>query len=319
MQKRSLNPKINKMRFSSCKPTAMLADFVDNFWLCEDYQANRENERILPTGTIELVINLRDNELRFYDAEQPNRCSRFSGAIVSGAHGKGFICDNDEETFIMGVHFKPGGAFPFLGVPGDELADTHVDLETLWGSSAVRLRERLCEASTAAERFCLLQESLISHLFRPMEQHYAVSTAFECFGQQIDATVRDIARNVGLSQRRFIQVFKAEVGVTPKLFSRLRRFQRARAIIHRQEKAVDWTYIAMECGYFDQSHLIREFLEFSSLSPAGYLRQYNRFLDQHIEIKRYHFPLFSKLGQFYPIQHISSDDIISLGGNYVRK
>jgi AraC-like DNA-binding protein len=319
LPKRFLNSKINKMRFSSRKPTAMLSGFVNNFWLCEDYQANRVNERILPTGTIELVINLRENELRFFDSEQPNRCSRFSGAIVSGAHGKGFICDNDEVTFIMGVHFKPGGAFPFLGVPGDELADTHVDLETLWGSSAIRLRERLCEASTAAERFCLLEESLISHLFRPMAQHYAVSTALESFGRQIDATVRDMARNVGLSQRRFIQVFKAEVGVTPKLFSRVQRFQRARAIIHRLEKAADWSGIAMECGYFDQSHLIREFLEFSGLSPAAYLRQYNQFLDQHVHIKRYHLPLFSKIGQFYPIQQISCDDIISLGGNYVRK
>jgi AraC-like DNA-binding protein len=319
LQKRSLNPKINKMRFSSCKPTAMLSDFVDNFWICEDYQANHVNERILPTGTIELVINLHDNELRFYDSEQPNRCSRFSGAIVSGAHGKGFICDNDEETFIMGVHFKPGGAFPFLGVPGDELADTHIDLEALWGSSATRLRERLCEASTVAERFSLLEESLISHLFRPMEHHYAVSTALACFGRQIDATVRGIARDIGLSQRRFIQVFKAEVGVTPKLFSRVQRFQRARAIIHRQAEAADWTGIAMECGYFDQSHLIREFQEFSNLSPADYLRQYQRVLDRHIHIKRYHLPMFSKLGQFYPIQQISCDDIISLGGNYVRK
>src|SRR5215208_5505818 len=190
------------MRFNSRKPAVFLSDFVDNFWLYEGYEGEHANERILPTGTIELVINLRENELRIYDAEQPNRGSRFSGAIVSGAYGKGFITDTEEEAFIMGVHFKPGGAFPFLGPPADDLADTHVDLETLWGSSATGLRERLCGASTAAERFCLLQESLIRHLFRPMEHHYAVSTALEVFGQQIDLTVRDMARNVGLSQRR---------------------------------------------------------------------------------------------------------------------
>jgi AraC-like DNA-binding protein len=307
------------MRFSSCKPTVLLADFVDNFWLYEGYEAEHADERILPTGTIELVINLRENELRIYDAEPPNHCSRFSGAIVSGAYGKGFISDSEEEAFIIGAHFKPGGAFPFLGVPADELADTHVDLEMLWGSSAVLFRERLCEASTAAERFHLLEDTLIGHLFCPMEHHYAVSTALESFGRQIDVTVRDIARNVGLSQRRFIQVFKEEVGATPKLFSRVQRFQRARAIIHRQVEAADWTGIAVECGYFDQSHLIREFQEFSGLSPAAYVRQYNRFLDEHLHIKRYHLPLFSKLGQFYPIQQVSREDIISLGGNYVGK
>lgn len=307
------------MRFSSCKPNALLSNFVDNFWLYEGYEAEHSNERILPTGTIELVINLRENELRIHDAEQPNRCSRFSGSVVSGAYGKGFISDSEEEAFIIGIHFKPGGAFPFLGVPADELADTHVDLEMLWGASAVRLRERLCEASTAAERFHFLQETLVSHLFRPMEHHYAVSTALEVFRRRVGVTVRDIARNVGLSERRFIQVFKAEVGATPKLFSRVQRFQRARAMIHRHENVADWAGIAMECGYFDQSHLIRDFQEFSGFSPAAYLRQYNRFLDRHLHIKRYHLPLFSKLGQFYPIQSVSGDDIISLGGDYVRK
>lgn len=307
------------MRFSSVKPTELLADFVDNLWLYEGYQAEHVNERILPTGTMELVINLRENELRIYDAEQPNLSTRFSGAVVSGAYWKGFVSDTAEEAFIMGIHFKPGGAFPFLGVPADEFADMHVDLETLWGASAMLLREQLCEASTAAERFQLLEKALISHLFRPMEHHYAVSTAIELFGRQIAVTVRDAARNVGLSERRFIQIFKAEIGVTPKLFSRVQRFQRARAMIHRQEKTADWADISMECGYFDQSHLIREFLEFSGLSPAAYLRQYNHFIDQHMHVKRYHLPLFSKIGQFYPIQQISGDEIISLGGNYVQK
>jgi hypothetical protein len=88
--------------------------------------------------------------------------------VVSGAYWKGFVSDTEEEAFIMGIHFKPGGAFPFLGVPADKLADMHIDLEMLWGRAAIRLRERLCEASTAAERFHLLEETLIDHLFRPL-------------------------------------------------------------------------------------------------------------------------------------------------------
>jgi AraC-like DNA-binding protein len=311
---------MNKMRFSSYKPTAILSGFVDNFWLYEGYEAEHLNERILPTGTFELVINLRENELRIYSAEeQPSGCDCFSGAVVSGAYGKGFVSDSEEEAFIIGVHFKPGGAAPFLGVPAGELADAHVNLESLWGQSANRLREHLCDAATSAERFSLLEEGLKNHLLGPLEHHYAVSTALEAFRRDATTAVREIARDVGLSQRRFIEVFKKEVGMTPKLFSRVQRFQQARAIIHRQEEAADWAAIAIECGYFDQSHLIREFLEFSGTSPAAYLRQYNRLLDQHIHIKRYHLPLFSKLGQFYPIQQISCDDIISLGGDYVRK
>lgn len=137
--------------FNFYKPKPPLSKFVDNFWLYDAYEAEHKAGRILPTGTLELVINLRQDELRFYNANRPENCSRFSGALVSGAHGRGF--SPAEETFIIGVHFKPGGAFPFLGLPAGHLADTHVDHDTLWGPSAGRLRERLCEARASAERF----------------------------------------------------------------------------------------------------------------------------------------------------------------------
>lgn len=264
--------------FNFYKPKPPLSKFVDNFWLYEGHEAGHKTERILPTGTLELVINLRQNELRMYDAERLENCSRFSGALVSGAHGRGFA--PAEETFIIGVHFKPGGAFPFLGLPAGDLADTHVDLETLWGPSSDRLRERLCEARTSAERFHLLQEALLSRLCHGVEQHYVVSAALEMFGKnQAGPTVREAAKYLGLSQRRFIQVFKAEVGMTPKLFSRIQRFQQTRTFI-QQNPSPNWTALALDFGYFDQSHLIREFIEFSGLSPTDYLNRHN------IHIKR---------------------------------
>jgi AraC-like DNA-binding protein len=268
-----------------------LIDFVDNFWLYDGYTQPHFKERILPSGTIELVISLRDDELRIYEAAQPERCNRFSGALVSGAYGGFFVIDTAEEVSIMGVHFKPGGAFPFLGLPAGELADTHVNLETLWGRSAVELRERLCGAATPLERFRLLEDALLAHLFRPLEHHYAVPTALDAFGQpDAHATVRGVARHIGLSQRRFIQVFTEEIGLTPKLFSRVQRFQRTIALV-RQATTPDWARLAVDCGYFDQSHLIRDFLMFSGFSPADYLRQQNDLRQQGVHIKRNHFPL----------------------------
>jgi len=281
-------------------PVSPLLDFVDDFWLYDGYTQPHFKERILPSGTIELVINLRDDELRIYDAAQPERYNRFSGALVSGAYGGFFVIDTAEEVSIMGVHFKPGGAFPFLGLPAGELADAHVNLETLWGRSAVELRERLCDAATPMERFRLLEEALLAHLFRPLEHHYAVPTALDAFVQtEARATVRDIARDIGLSQRRFIQVFTEEIGLTPKLFSRVKRFQRTMAIV-RQATALDWARLAVDCGYFDQSHLIRDFLMLSGFSPSDYLRRQN-YLRQHgVHIKRNHLPL-ADYGQLFPI------------------
>jgi AraC-like DNA-binding protein len=267
--------------FEFYKPKPPLSRFVDSFWLYEGYEPEQKAERILPTGTLELAINLRQNELRFYDAEHPENCSRLSGAIVSGASGRGFT--PAAEAFIIGVHFKPGGAFPFLGLPASDLADTHVDLETLWGPAAGRLRERLCEARTSAERFQLLQQSLLSRLCPSVEPHHAVSAALEMFGKNhAGPGVREAAKHLGLSQRRFIEVFKAEVGMTPKLFSRIQRFQQTRNFI-QHNPSINWADLAVDRGYFDQSHLIREFLEFSGFSPTDYINRHKPLIEPLIE------------------------------------
>ena len=262
--------------FKFYKPKPPLSNFVDSFWLYEGRGATQQTERILPTGTLELAINLRQNELRFYDPEPPYNRFLLSGAVVSGAHGSGFVPESPEEVSIIGVHFKPGGAFPFLGLPASDLADTHADLEALWGAPASRLRERLREAGTAAQRFQLLQETLLGRLCDGVEKHYAVSTALEMFEKNhTRPTVREAAKYLGLSQRRFIQIFKGEVGLTPKLFSRIQRFQQTRTFI-QQHPVPDWTTLALDFGYFDQSHFIREFVEFSGLSPTDYLNRRKR-------------------------------------------
>jgi AraC-like DNA-binding protein len=267
--------------FNFYKPKPPLSEFVDNFWLYEGTATEYQGERILPTGTLELAINLRRNELRFYDGERRENCYRFSGAIVSGAHGSGIV--PAAEAFMIGVHFIPGGAFPFLGLPAGDLADTHVDLETLWGASAGRLRERLSEAGTSAERFHLLERALLGRLCDRVEKHYAVSAALEMFGKnQAGPIVREAAKYLGLSQRRFIEVFKAEVGMTPKLFSRIQRFHQTRNFI-QQNSSPNWADLALDLGYFDQSHLIREFLEFSGLTPTEYLNRHKTFVEQHQE------------------------------------
>jgi AraC-like DNA-binding protein len=273
-------PKIETI-FDLYKPKPPLSKFVDTFWLHEGREGEHKSERIFPTGTLELAINLRQNELRFYDTDN---CSRFSGAIISGAHSRSLA--PVPEASVIGVHFKPGGAFPFLGLSAADLADTHVDLETLWGLSARRLRERLCEKRTAAERFQLLEETLLSRLGHGVKQHYAVSSTLEMFGRnQLGATVREAAKYVGLSQRRLIQVFKAEVGMTPKLFSRVQRFQQTGNFV-QHNPSPNWATLALDLGYFDQSHLIREFLEFSGLSPTNYVNRNKRFIETNLRFKR---------------------------------
>ncbi len=260
------------MHFSSRAPIPPLDTCVERLWLLSDAPAHSK-ERIAPSGTIDMVINLHDNDLRIYDPAKPERCKRFSGAVVSGTHSGPYVIDPRELVSVIGVRFRPGGAFPFLGTPASELADTHVDLEALWGTSATELRERLCAAKTPAERFNLLEKTLVAHLFRPLQRHYAVRFALDTFGRADSGlAIREVAREAGLSQRRFIQLFAREVGMSPKLFCRVRRFRQALETV-RQTAVPNWAQVAVDCGYYDQAHLINDFRSFSNLSPTEYVRQ----------------------------------------------
>ena len=279
------------MQFRSYKPSSPLSDFIENFWLYDGYESPHVQERIFPSGTFELVFNLRDDELRIYRAASPDRCERFSGAIVSGPYNGFFVTDRKEESCVMGAHFRPGGAFPFLRLAADELADTHVDLEMIWGREAAEIRERLSRLKSAKLRFQLLETALLSRLFRPLEHHPAVSLALDGFRRDNSrGVVRRLAREAGLSDRRFIDVFRFESGRNPKLFHRIERFQSILRLT-RGAIAPAWSQVALEHGYFDQSHLIRDFLAFSGLSPTDYLRRIRDLRSQGSHVKFNHLPL----------------------------
>jgi AraC-like DNA-binding protein len=256
---------------SRYKPHPALSGFVEDLWLYDGYVSAHDRERILPSGTFELVLNLRENELRIYGAAEAERCRRFSGAVISGPYAGYFCSDAAEEVSIMGVHFRPGGAFPFLGFPAGELSNAHIDLAEIWKGHAEDLRAQLVEAACPIERFRLLERNLFEHLVQPLEHHPAVSIALDAHSRRGASTrTRELARACGLSERRFIDVFRLEVGMTPKLFDRVRRFHRTLGKLGACQ-GVDWAALAAANGYFDQSHLIHDFREFTGICPMDYV------------------------------------------------
>jgi AraC-like DNA-binding protein len=252
------------MQYRMYRPGPSFADFVEYLWALRDTPAH-STERIVPSGTLELVVNVHEDTLRIYDPETRG-WRRYSGAAVSGAYRRFFVIDVRDHASIVGVHFRPGGAWAFLGVPPGELADRHVDLGMLWGRSALELREQLCAAPTPAERFALLERALHSRLVDCRLGHPAVPFALGQLARP-GVTVGEVAEDVQLSRRRFIEVFTAEVGMTPKRLSRVLRFQRANAVARRAD-APDWGRLACDCGYFDQAHLIHDVSEFTGTSPT---------------------------------------------------
>lgn len=250
------------------RPGPLLGAFVDCLWL-QTGAPRHARERIVPSGTVELVFNLHADEFRIYEPLTGTE-RRFRGAIASGCYSKAFEFDTRAHVLAIGVHFKPGGAASVLGAPPGELADAHVSLDDLWGQGVSELRERLCAAADSGQRFDFLEAALIERIRGRGPRRPAVGAGLAEL-EQAGVEVASVAEMCGLSRRRFIEVFTEDVGMTPKRYARVRRFQRALALASRSPSPA-WARLALETGYFDQAHLCRDWAAFTGMSPSEYLK-----------------------------------------------
>lgn len=254
-------------------PQPPLSNFIACLWFQEDYLPPHSRERVLPDGSVEIVINLREDRLAIAGANGKSSFEQGCGSLVYGPRTEIFLIDTTAATSILGVHFKSGGAFPFFRIPADEIHNCIFPLNLFWGSQTEDLRDRLMNTQSVIEKFYLFEAFLKTQLIRHPSRHPAVDYAL-CRLQSPLSTgkIADIVEQCGVSSRRLSQVFREQVGMTPKAFYRLQRFQIALQIINRGED-ISWIDIALSCGYFDQSHFVHDFKVFSGLTPVEYQLQ----------------------------------------------
>jgi AraC-like DNA-binding protein len=251
-------------------PRPPLSAFIESIWLYENEPRPHALERILPTGAAQLIVNLKEDQTRIYYPELGNRCDTTSGTVLAGVQSRYSVIDTAEQEYVLGVAFKPGGTTPFMPVPTHETRDAEIPLDLLWGVRRTStLRERLLEARDPDAKLDVMEDAL-AEMWRPPGLHPCVLFALDAFGRHPHAmSIKAVTDAIGLSAKRFIERFKTEVGLTPKRYCRIMRFQRAVGRAHKGEH-VDWSQVALDCGYYDQAHFIHDFRSFAGLTPTGY-------------------------------------------------
>ncbi|MGH8791959.1 MAG: helix-turn-helix domain-containing protein [Stackebrandtia sp.] len=241
-----------------------LRPFVEHLWYFES-TASPGRERVFPSGAAQLLVNLDFDELRSYDPRDGGVAQRSSGAALQGASSRPHVIDAGDLRSIAGVAFRPGGTVPFFDEPADAVRDELADLSTLWGRGGAVLPERLTEAPDPHDRIRLLEQALLERLRRPASPATRVALAALDRG----TPVAEVADRLGATPRRFAERFAADVGLTPKRFARVRRFQRLLADVVAREPE-DWARLAAEHGYYDQAHMIHDFQAFTGITPTRY-------------------------------------------------
>lgn len=171
---------------------------------------------------------------------------------------------------VIGFNFAPGKAHPFFESSLEQFSDRIVTLEEAWGAEGRELAERLEAAATPRQVKALVDAAFLRRLGRfkgfPDALPEPVQTALDSKG---GTSVGELAAQAGVSERHLKRLFDQWVGLSPKLFSRITRFQ---ALCDGLTPASepDWAELAFDHGYFDQSHLIRDFTEFAGVSPTAF-------------------------------------------------
>jgi AraC-like DNA-binding protein len=173
---------------------------------------------------------------------------------------------------MMGVHFKTGGAAPFFGFPISELTTQVIELDLIWKRDILALRDRLLETESIDLKFDLLESFLTERAQTRPVPDGSVIAALDAFRTWPVISMRGLAAQLGLSQKRLIAEFDNQVGFTPKMASRVIRFQKVLRKAHAQGEC-EWAELAVDCGYYDQAHLIHEFQQFARMTPSTYVKR----------------------------------------------
>jgi AraC-like DNA-binding protein len=227
-------------------------------------------ERVLPDGAVRLVFNLGDAPSAGEGAGQP--------VEAIGASAAPALVRLRGTVEGLSVTLRPGAAAALLGMPACEIAGTAVHLDQLWRGQGAELRECIATAPDDASRVEVLRAALERRLAQGdaasrRAAHAAAIRAAQLIAESAGRrSLRDVAAAVGIGERRLQQLFQQQVGLSPRAWSRLARLHAClRAMRQPRARMPGWAELALEGGFYDQSHLVNEFKALCGLTPTEFL------------------------------------------------
>jgi AraC-like DNA-binding protein len=248
------------------RPATPIGQFVECFWWSKRSEPQTYCEHILPSGRAQLVFALHDDPI-VYRASGSSDWVAWTGSVVHGPQWRHYIAGPKPCGAVMGVSFRPGCAGAVLGVVMSELANQHVSLGALWGKRGEELQERLRAAIDPQAAFRILETHLNARIQTPLLVHPAVARALA--SSRLSPRISAIQHEAGCSPRHFIALFNSSVGVTPKHYYRIQRFNMVTQRLASNANIM-LADLAVSVGYSDQAHLTREFREFAGVPPTHY-------------------------------------------------
>ena len=261
------------MRYHEYQPPSELSPWIKLYWVFESRSNASVPETIVADGFPELIIHFRSP---FSELDCVGQPQTQSVAVACGQLTKPLVLHSALDAGMIGIRFQPSGMAPFLSTSMQSLTDARVPAEDLFGD-VDRLIDEVVKSTSDVQRIAACNRFLIRGL-RSERDHPWMRRALDVIQlKHGQITVESLATLVGRSRRSLELTFQREVGATPKMYCRITRFRHILEAVSEADPSMNWVQFALESGYFDQSHLIRDFQRFAGNSPKSFLKRQSAF------------------------------------------
>ncbi len=256
------------MKVWNLKPNTCLRQYISRYWLWEDEQ---DLPKLLPGTGTELMFHYHQPPVLLTPTDEnllPN-CH-----IISPRYGFYPLRPTNRVGFIA-VRFRAGAFRHFCNEASNDLIDSFIDIKNLWGGKGYEFEQLIIGARTLEERIRIIESFLMEFLEKYHRSEQWVDMAVKNVLYQYNTIkLKDISRDLFISDRQFQRKLKESVGVSPKTFQRIARFESVvkNLLLHKNKHYLD---LALANGYYDQSHFIKEFRNNVGEYPSAFLQDEN--------------------------------------------
>lgn len=257
----NLNPK-------TYEPNIELTEFVKRYWTLDGEKENTPlKNTIVPDGTMKLIFHYGDT---YKHHSQNGKITILPKCFLIGQLTKPYVIEPVGVTGSFVVQFKPNGFLPFTTIPIREMENTAVPVDKLFGEEGVKLSNQILNANSTSERIQIIEFFLFKKLANRKNIDNVVKSTIETiFNTNGQCSVNEYSKNNNINRRQLARKFSSIIGLSPKQLAKTIRIQTALKVLLNEEIS-SLTDLAYENEYFDQAHFIKEFKEFTGLTPKEF-------------------------------------------------
>mgnify|MGYP002777099159 CR=1 FL=1 len=250
------------------EPSDELKEFVMCYWNLEgDKESTPVKNTIVPDGTMKLIFHYEDT---YKHHPRNGESIVLPKCFLIGQLTQPYVVEPLGVTGSFVVRFHPNGFLPFTTIPIKDMENTAVPIDKLFGNEGAEVGKNILHANDTSERINLIEKFLLKRLTDKKTIDFVVKSTIETILEANGKfTVNEFSHEMNINRRKLTRKFSSAIGLSPKQLAKIIRIQAALKTL-LVKKVASFTELAYENEYFDQAHFIKEFKEFTGLTPKDF-------------------------------------------------